>query len=1072
MYDYSSEQVKAVLDVWQIIELLNPTSNETLEDYLAKARTIYKNGRLEFINLHNSERLFLQQNNPFQKYAHDKSIEYEDYEAHVFWHIYIKYLNWTKAEAAIRKKLDEIFGKDSTGFINQNSLKPTVFPIAAFLLNKDFTFEPNSLMISNSAWSLGRIMKLDHKNPNLELLFNFSGEVNQLKTTIIDKYIGRAVTLDDIEEISEILLTSLEIDPCFLVNDPDLCIRKISYEYKGLKNKPKVQPKSSLKANELEMFNSYFLKDIDLVKNNIQNLQKDSVLSAYLGMNSKPQAIDLIQDRQALIELTRPTKMPLTRWPSSPRSPLVLLQSAAINAISANYLKDQKQIFAINGPPGTGKTTTLFDLIANIYVKRAQVLSELEQPKSGFQSAHIGCESGKYVYKIWPTIDALQKHGIVIASSNNNAVQNISKALPQLSKIDPIYRSQLKYFEHIKSVEEIWGMFAASLGNATNNRAFIKDFCSDLTTYLEDLNDSFYLSADKKSEYSFPGYCTSQHNILVAWQQAQQEFKEVEHSIQQIYQTIERAVALDIQKNQMIKHRDLLEDYRNQYKVLDVEYTSYKLEYELLKAEIDALSLGWMGILHKIFNTEKYKTYSQDKNRLKDHRNQKSNAIILVAGKMRDTNALIEKTEGIVSELARIEQALLNLEIWLDAQGLDSKQLIKYDWSKVPEELHKSLPYFDPKLEELKSQLFIKAIKLHEVFIHANVDYFRRSIKLSASTNMGQTCTSNVRGMKAAWSNLFMIVPVVSTTFHSLDKLLGHFSREEIGWLIIDEAGQAPPQNALGGLYRASNVVIVGDPMQTEPISLLGPQLIKQLFDRFESTQKECSSLPMWELWSPAHSVSVQSLADRVSAYQTHYSERVVGFPLIVHRRCHDPMFSICNQISYGGQMVYAVKEQKSVITEILGRSRWIDVQDEELADHHHVSVAEFNKLIEMLELVAANNSNLLSQIYVITMYKKFKEYIYRNLSHNSLFSSFCKTNIGTIHTFQGKENDTVVLMLGAQDPQALGARNSMTREPNILNVGISRAQRNLYVIGNKELWKPHRYMLTIIRELEKYAAG
>lgn len=41
-----------------------------------------------------------------------------------------------------------------------------------------------------------------------------------------------------------------------------------------------------------------------------------------------------------------------------------------------------------------------------------------------------------------------------------------------------------------------------------------------------------------------------------------------------------------------------------------------------------------------------------------------------------------------------------------------------------------------------------------------------------------------------------------------------------------------------------------------------------------------------------------------------------------------------------------------------------------------------------------------------------------------------------------------------------------MTSKPNVLNVGISRAKNNLYIIGNAEIWLKHKYMQEIYNML------
>ena len=61
--------------------------------------------------------------------------------------------------------------------------------------------------------------------------------------------------------------------------------------------------------------------------------------------------------------------------------------------------------------------------------------------------------------------------------------------------------------------------------------------------------------------------------------------------------------------------------------------------------------------------------------------------------------------------------------------------------------------------------------------------------------------------------------------------------------------------------------------------------------------------------------------------------------------------------------------------------------------------------------------------------------------------------NVGTVHTFQGKEAKIVYLILGA-DEASRGAAGWAVSEPNIMNVAATRAKEEFYIIGDKELYR------------------
>ena len=66
----------------------------------------------------------------------------------------------------------------------------------------------------------------------------------------------------------------------------------------------------------------------------------------------------------------------------------------------------------------------------------------------------------------------------------------------------------------------------------------------------------------------------------------------------------------------------------------------------------------------------------------------------------------------------------------------------------------------------------------------------------------------------------------------------------------------------------------------------------------------------------------------------------------------------------------------------------------------------------------------------------------------------FPKDNVGTIHTVQGRDAETVIFMLDAPSDAKSGARQWAGRTVNLLNVAVSRTKRQLYVVGSRKAWK------------------
>ena len=108
----------------------------------------------------------------------------------------------------------------------------------------------------------------------------------------------------------------------------------------------------------------------------------------------------------------------------------------------------------------------------------------------------------------------------------------------------------------------------------------------------------------------------------------------------------------------------------------------------------------------------------------------------------------------------------------------------------------------------------------------------------------------------------------------------------------------------------------MGDPLQVVPIEPLSLSLV-------ESIGKH---LGVSALRWMAPSASVQTLADHANHFgatiRRDDGEVRIGSPLVVHRRCDEPMFSISNELAYAGMMVHATYSEPSPVTDVFGQSQ------------------------------------------------------------------------------------------------------------------------------------------------------
>lgn len=174
-------------------------------------------------------------------------------------------------------------------------------------------------------------------------------------------------------------------------------------------------------------------------------------------------------------------------------------------------------------------------------------------------------------------------------------------------------------------------------------------------------------------------------------------------------------------------------------------------------------------------------------------------------------------------------------------------------------------------------------------------------------------------------------------------------------------------------------------------------------------------------------------------------------------------MYDISNEISYNGIMKQQTrkpgrKKEKNFVYE---RSQWINVDGKERDNKDHFVETQGERACEILEKAFSKAAS--PRLFVIspftTVVRGMKKYIrdYKAAHPESSLSrcdaAWMNTHIGTVHTFQGKEADEVIFLLGCDSSKgAAGAIKWVNA--NIVNVAATRAKYRLYVIGDERAWR------------------
>ena len=292
----------------------------------------------------------------------------------------------------------------------------------------------------------------------------------------------------------------------------------------------------------------------------------------------------------------------------------------------------------------------------------------------------------------------------------------------------------------------------------------------------------------------------------------------------------------------------------------------------------------------------------------------------------------------------------------------------------------------------------------------ASMKYLKNRLFHTYGNNHDKTVFT-LPDLKYNWREVQKEYPIIlSTTFSSLSSLQQDAVYD---YLIMDEASQVSVETGALALSCAKNAIIVGDTMQLPNVITEEDKL------KLDFITNACLIKPEYDC---ANMSFLQSICKVIpNAPQTLLRE---------HYRCHPKIINFCNQKFYGGELIIMTRDrgEQDVICAIRTAK-----------GNHSRSHMNQREIDVIKEEVLPHLSYETSEIGVIAPYNKQVDAV-KSVLEDSI-------DVATVHKFQGREKDAII-MTTVDD-----AITSFSDDPNLLNVAVSRAKSQFYLVvsGNEQ---------------------
>ena len=709
--------------------------------------------------------------------------------------------------------------------------------------------------------------------------------------------------------------------------------------------------------------------------------------------------------------------------------PLSITQRQSLYEI--NRMEDG-EILAVNGPPGTGKTTLLQSVVANEVVK----------------SAIRGEE---------PTV-------ILACSTNNQAVTNIVDSFQNVkTKNEPLYS---RWIPAINS----FALYLPSTGKEVSEQIPFQKLKGGIADRIE--NENFLYRAKQIFIDNFHQQFPAQKFIKSPTEIARflrAALLEREDELKQgainwnAYIEIQQLIGgLQYKGEISLGQGDFLSQV--------ITITNELKDGERIKNEYYLREPWWIKVF--IFLPFVAKIREQQLKAL--FRGLRFDLSAVDIKRTRDIDQFFESKFEL---LQKIEDRIRQWEAWKEKNKIHTDPpLSENDYLAVGND---KKPFFFDELETgLKNDMFFLAVHYWEA-------RWLCEVELALDENSHWKTVDQFA--LARWRRFSMLFPCFVSTFYMAPKFFQKLKYEgmdangrkkwdseplysAIDYLIVDEAGQVTPEVGAATFGLARRSIVVGDILQIDPVWSVSKPVDKANLYKHALLRNEGDYSVLSDAGFLCSTGSIMKLAQKAAPH--HERKRLSrGLWLTEHRRCYDEIISYCNQLAYKGLL--QPKKGTAPKDLVLPPMKFIhhdfdtDPSPVSKANRGEASfiarwISEHSAHIlayyQQLEAAAAVKENRAAKqliigdlIAVITPFARQKVILKSVLQKANI--PMKNLTIGTVHALQGAERP-IILFSSVYGPNMKNTSFFFDMGPNMLNVAVSRAKDSFIMFGHDNLYK------------------